>query len=534
MRINHNIPAMTALRNLSNTGEMTTKNLERLSSGLKINRASDGPASLVVSERMRSQISGLGQAIANSETSISMVQTAEGALSEVSGILVNLRQLALHAANDGANDAQMLEADQSEVENLLNSLNRIASQTQFGTKTLLDGSNGANGAAVGDNLYFVKATPDTVASPPEGYAIDITQIATQTQAKGNVALNALNAKNGVTIVLSEGGKNAILNTDVGDIKATIEKLVKTYEDNPDSTRQNEANAAIQDVISNSLQSVVNEAGLEVDVSVDPMGMLTVRHREFGSKHNLSVSSSVAGVLSKSANVSDEGILGKDVAGTIGGEIGLGDGQILQGGKGTPIEGLSIKFTKTLEDRLEDVVDPKTGAVTARQLVSQTNKSLVGGPVDGYVHVTQHSLSYQVGPNKGQQVKISLGNVRANRLSQGIENESDFNSLADVDVRSSKGAQDAIKMIDHAVQEVSGTRAELGSFQRNSLESNLNSLKIASENLTNAESIIRDADMAAEMSDFTKNQIMMSSGTAMAAQANQMPKSVLQLLNGGGG
>ena len=133
MRVNHNIPSLTALRHLGNTNMSTKKNLERLSSGMRINSAADGPAQLMISEHMRAQISGIDQAIDNSETSISMIQTAEGAMQEVSNILINLRQLAIHAANEGANDGKMLQADQSEVENLLTTLKRIAEHTQFGS-----------------------------------------------------------------------------------------------------------------------------------------------------------------------------------------------------------------------------------------------------------------------------------------------------------------------------------------------------------------------------------------------------------------
>ena len=136
MRVNNNIASMTALRNLSATERNAHKNLERLSSGMKINTAADGPAQLMVSERMRAQIKGLEQAIRNSETSITMMQTTEGALSEVSSILLSLRQLSIHAANEGANDTQMLAADQSEVENLMASLDRISRNTQFGTKKI--------------------------------------------------------------------------------------------------------------------------------------------------------------------------------------------------------------------------------------------------------------------------------------------------------------------------------------------------------------------------------------------------------------
>jgi flagellin len=125
----------------------------------------------------------------------------------------------------------------------------------------------------------------------------------------------------------------------------------------------------------------------------------------------------------------------------------------------------------------------------------------------------------------------LGNLRTDNMSRGIDNESEYRSLADIDLTSGEGAQDALILIDGAIDGLSVLRGDLGSFQRNSLESNLKNLRVAHENMVNAESVIRDTDMATEMSDFTKNQILLASGTAMAAQANQIPKSVLQLLGG---
>ena len=173
-RINTNIPAMRAHRSLLTVNEAGQKNMERLASGLRINRAADSPASLVVSERMRGQISSLNQAIENSEVSISLAQTTEGALTEINRVLVNMRQLAVHASNVGVNDPQMMEADQAELRNSIEMIERVAKDTQFGTKALLDGSKGANGVATGNGLYFVAAGEDTKSSPTQGYEITIT------------------------------------------------------------------------------------------------------------------------------------------------------------------------------------------------------------------------------------------------------------------------------------------------------------------------------------------------------------------------
>ncbi|HWR83219.1 MAG TPA: hypothetical protein VN285_07945, partial [Candidatus Deferrimicrobium sp.] len=140
LRINHNLAALNAHRNLSNTTNGLESSMEKLSSGFRINKGADNPAGLVISEQFRAQIAGLNSAIENSEGSINMIQTAEGALTEISNLLVSMRELAIHAANEGFNDADQLAADQAEIDNAIKTIDRIASNTQFGTKKLIDGS----------------------------------------------------------------------------------------------------------------------------------------------------------------------------------------------------------------------------------------------------------------------------------------------------------------------------------------------------------------------------------------------------------
>jgi flagellin len=140
-----------------------------------------------------------------------------------------------------------------------------------------------------------------------------------------------------------------------------------------------------------------------------------------------------------------------------------------------------------------------------------------------------SLDFQIGANKGQIVSVDLPNVATNQLALGVKNGSGFSSLADLDVTTDQGAQDAMSVIDKAIEEIAVARGDLGAFQKNTLESNLTSLRIHTENLVAAESTIRDADMAIELAAFTRNQIMTQSATAQLAQANAMPKNVMALL-----
>ena len=152
LRVNTNIAAVNTHRNLVVNNGKQAEAMEQLSSGLKVNRGADGPASLVISERLRAQTAGLKQAIDNSEAGISMVQTAEAALDEVSSALIAARQLAVHAANEAVNDEVMLQADQKEISNILATINRVVQSPQFGMKVLLDGSKGATGVTSGANL----------------------------------------------------------------------------------------------------------------------------------------------------------------------------------------------------------------------------------------------------------------------------------------------------------------------------------------------------------------------------------------------
>ena len=206
LRINHNMSAFNAHRNVVNNANAQQKTMEKLSSGIKINRAADGPAALQISEGLRAQTSGLSQAIDNSEMAVSLLQTAEGALDEVSRALIQARQVAVHAGNEGSNDQNMLKADQQEIDNILEQINRIATSTQYGHNFLLDGSRAGNGVTTGDHLEFVVASEKAHSSGPGGYEVTIENAATRATHSGSVALNQSIIDAGEQITVSEGGR----------------------------------------------------------------------------------------------------------------------------------------------------------------------------------------------------------------------------------------------------------------------------------------------------------------------------------------
>ncbi len=504
LRINHNTSALNSHRNLQTNQAKMGKTLERLSSGLKINRASEGPAQLVISEQMRAQIAGLKQAIDNSETAVSLVQTTEANMSEINNLLVGIRQLAIHASNEGVNDEVMLEADQKEIENALETINRIASQAQFGNKRLLDGSRGASATTTGSDLEFVGATLETGDSRENGFDVKVTQIATKANVIGNAALTQENVSAGETLTVIENGKMASYTSNADDTAAT--------------TVQN-------------LRSEIERKGLDLDIFLNDGGAIEIHHRQYGSESNFQVSSNTAGILSQNAGEITMSADGQDIKGTINGESAIGSGQVLTGVKGAKcVDGLSVRYYGEGKGVLIppgcEVSDIE---VEAGEEAEQRPEIPEEGISVGRVFVAQNSMRFQVGANQNQTVGISVKSADAESLSRGVANQSGFESLADVDVKTFQGAQDILTLIDNAINKMTADRGELGAFQKNTLEANLSNLRIANENLVSAESIIRDVDMAKEMAEFTKNQIMSQSATAMLAQSNQMPTNVLKLL-----
>ena len=226
MKIRQNPSSLNTLRHASNHFNKVKGDIERLSSGVKINRGGDGPASLISSERLRGHIVGLQQVYNNASSSVSMLQTAEGALNEVSDLLIKIKQLTVHAQNEAINSSDMLSADQQEIDNLLSSIDRISENTEFGGKRLLDGSMGVNGTAVGNYLRFVSAEATASTSPEQGWKVDIQQVATRAKKTGSIAININNIRNGLQIVLNEGGRNLTLNTKDGRLGQEIEQLLK--------------------------------------------------------------------------------------------------------------------------------------------------------------------------------------------------------------------------------------------------------------------------------------------------------------------
>ncbi len=515
LRINHNITALDGHRNMVNNDAMVSRSIQRLSSGLRINRAADDAAGLVISEQMRAQIGGLNQAIANSEQAVTMVQTAEGALDEVNSLLSKGRSLAVHAANSGVNDTNQLIADQSELDNIVDSVNRISANTQFGTKKILDGSlsnattNSASVASVSLGGDYTKLLTSNTAV--RGYhTLQITQGATQ--ATDVMSLAATDVFTAGTLAAAAGGN----------------LVKKSFTLSVNGALLNVASGTTKNQFVQQLNAIGAKVGFTAATTgAGSSGNVKLTAKDFGRSFTFNVQF-VSGASGASA-LAQTTVAGVDAKATLylyTGGNGIG-GTATSGSAA----GAQITFTATGAATNPGGIGLTMTSSGGSTIVLSTNvssgasKGFVYGAIDG----THSGAVFQVGANVNQTATVQLQSTNASQL--GVGGSGSFSSLAQVKGSSliSGQANEVLKVIDKAIDDITNLRGNLGSFQANTLETGLNSLRVTQENLTSAESTIRDVDFAEESSNFTRNNILVQSSTAMLAQANQLPQQVLKLL-----
>ena len=490
IRINHNIASLRGVRHLGETEQKLAESLERLSSGFRINRGADSPAGLMISEQMRSQIASVHQAVSNTEQAQAMVQTTEGSLNEVNNLLIGIRQLALHATNEGANDRQAREADQLEAKNILEAIGHIAREAAFGDRRLLDGTTGMSGVARGEGVRYVSATERTKSSPVEGYGVEIKQVASQAMLRGTDVLTD-ELVPGLIVTIMEGGESLVL-------KGRKDETAAQY--------------------LGRLQEGLKNNGLRVEADMSQDQRLVLRHKDYGSAYSFSAAASRDDILGPNAGVMIKARPGQDIQGTIGGEAAHGQGHTLTGQPGNDnTEGLEIMYTgpwvehPAREDQpAQSGFRPQTGFV-------------------GYVHVVNNALAFQTGANAGEKVRMALPNAMPNQLGRNVMNAK-VSSLADINLANGEQAEASLAVIDQSINEISKARGRLGAFQKNNLEVNLSALRIAAENLTAAESAIRDTDMAHEVAELVKNRLRMETASSALAHANHAARRVITLLD----
>ena len=546
MVVQHNLKAMNSNRMLGVTQKAVAGSTEKLSSGYKINRAADNAAGLSISEKMRKQIRGLTQASANAEDGISSVQTAEGALQEVTDMLQRMNELAVQAAN-GTNSVTDRQYIQDEVDQLVTEIDRVAETTKFNETYLLKGDTtkdttkvyttnysvtytknlGSNSADVAkkidyndnDNLYIVSASigTATLTSPLTANVIakgdDVTKYLGKAEEDANATVKA-------GMEFSEdyvAFKNAALDTaTIGKLKNDSTNNVITSDTNGDTyildTETNEITKIAQGSdLSKYLKNVeINADGTTVDFAEmkDQYRLLTVAADQGGATGT----SKLAGddLIDQTSFKVNESM------------------QKLYDADGKEVSGVA------LNKYFDEKGDYKGGLFSDSQATKAVtaDNSGAGGNIKDYItkntaEVTQDlSFSLHVGADSARTNKIATNIQSMSSAALGI-NKLKSTAVGMVDA-SGDNATDAIDVIADALQKVSTQRSALGAVQ-NRLEHTIKNLDNVVENTTSAESAIRDTDMATEMVKYSNANILSQAGQSMLAQANQSNQGVLSLL-----
>ena len=490
MRIQNNIMAMNAYRNYTNNTSALSKNLEKLSSGYKINRAGDDAAGLAISEKMRAQITGLEGAQSNAKDGISLVQTAEGALTEVHDMLNRMYSLAEQSANGTYENETDRAQLQKEVSNLKDEINRIADSSNFNGIKLLDGSLSETKVDVSAaTLNSAAVTAATVDATSALSTVAITTSATTGPFSYSVEYSDANGKLQTVSVDYAAGATA------GDTATNIAAALK----------KNSALSGLFDI---------SETGGSITFTAKETGTNGSKITKVSTTDG---TSGAAGAVT-SADGADSYV---NIAG--GAQTAIKDGDSIT------INGTTYEFVTSADDKVsnEGAVAVQLGT-NMTDSIANLNKALESAGIKA----VKNNNDLQLSPTKyGAGLNLQIGDTSDdfNQLTVSI-NDCHTTSLgiADLDIGTQAGAKAALDTIKNAINYVSDVRGGLGATQ-NRLDHTINNLSVMQENIQDAESSIRDTDVAEEMMSYTKNNILIQSAQAMLAQANQVPQGVLQLL-----
>ena len=502
-RINTNVSSLTAQRVLGQNNASLGQSLSRLSTGLRINRGKDDPAGLIASENLRSEKSGINAALKNAERADQVVNIAEGGLQEVSSLLTELQGLLTTSANDAGLSASEKEANQLQIDSILQTIDRVAGATSFQGTKLLNGNFDYQVTSVNAGVTDINVR----GAKFDGATQDVDAIITQSAQQAGLLLSIggtdlnLNDTNGsFTIEIAGSLGNRELQFASGNTVAEITDAIN----------------AVSDVTGVSAVAGTNTIALESDafgssefvsVTVIDDGGLAA-----GGAGNIA---SYAGDFEDTGSLTTEGTWdsaaasngvrddGQDIGGTINGLLAVGQGKTLS----VTSDFLDLEFTAS------ETASQTLGGVQAF--------SITGGGAD-----------FQLASNIDIAGKTSLGiqDISTRKLgTSALGYLDDLGSGKSFNVVDGNNLDDAQKIVSEAIDQVSSTRGRLGAFQKNTVGATIRSLGVALENTTAAESIIRDTDFAAETASLTRNQILVQASTNTLSLANQQPQQVLALL-----
>jgi flagellin len=492
MRINNNLMAMNTHRQYSINAGNSARSTEKLSSGYRINRASDDAAGLAISEKMRGQIRGLNMASKNSEDAISLLQTAEGALSESTAVLQRMRELSVQAASDTNDSTIDRAALDAEYQLLLDEVDDIANKTTFNGKLLLNGTVGSAGTAT-----------------PTGLAAGVTVSADSTAATGTINIATVADWDAGTAVAGTGSVSFTNDPVLGFTGVSATGTVAggdAYNGTYYMQATGTMGAMTFSLVDSEGGSTVASTGA---MSVSAGGTYTFDFGDYGSVqatlgsavNDFWVTSDLDGTITSEIHYTISGGADAVPTATIGGQaVSQGDTSVtLATGVTLDISGL-------------DAADWASQNALNTALFGSTTGSASVAVTAGAPGLTIHT-----GANSGDTMLITVGDMTVDGL-----------AVNGTEIKTQTAASQAIEAVGDAITAVSAQRGRLGALQ-NRLEHKINNLDASSENLQASESRIRDIDMAGEMTQYTKNNILLQAATSMLAQANQAPQNVLSLL-----
>jgi flagellin len=494
-RINTNTTAFDASVNLSKNTAAESQDIQRLSSGLRINSAADDPSGYVLSQSLQAQSGSITQATNNTNDAINVVKTAEGALTQVQSLLVNIRQTIVQAANVGTNNSTALTADAQAVSDSVASIDRIASTTQFNGKNLLDGSASSGGAAVTAGVGTASGTGGNSVS----IASQATSYGAAAIASGAIGYTAATASTatatfGATPAAGTFGGNFSIEGKNVTLNGSTNTLAQVATAIQQQTGLNYAVTQAAGAVTFTSQTAGAPAG------TNDFAGLTSSTAATGAP-------ATAGTAGVNASVTVDGLTSDSVS----------------------ADGKTFSFTSAANATLKGL------SITTN--VTATNANIGQFSATADKAVSGNNLQFQIGSNQNQTVSLSIGSTKSNTVGNYTDASGSSFKLSDLlsggsldltDV-TGKSQQTALAVVDQAIQDISAASEKLGSVQTNVLQSNINSLAVSQSNNDSSLSTVRDTDLAATVVDYTKNQILVQAGTSALSYANQAPQAILKLL-----
>jgi flagellin len=487
-RIQFNASALIAQTNLAKSNDALNTSLERLSTGLQINSGADNPAGLIISQRLQSEISGVTQAISNAQQATNVIDTADGALSQISNLLTSIEGLTVEAANTGAFSQQEIAANQLQIDSAVQSITRIANSTSFGGTQLLNGNldfitSGVNTAKIQDvNVYGANfGTANTIPVTVEVLASAKT---------AGLFLSTYSAA-----------------TTSGQLLSSVSFQVAGLSGTQSFTFASGTHlSAVADAINRASDATGVKATLAS--ATNQTSGLVFSSTSYGSSAFVSVSKlsgdTAFKTYDKKGGTSATRDVGQDVLALVNGNLALGDGTEV-----------SLHST-TLN------VDMNLTSAAAQTTGKNGTYSFT---------ITGGGARFQLGAevDSNQQVGFGIQSVAASSLGDATVGYLDSIVSGGANSLLAGNAQNASAIINAAIDQISNLRGRLGAFEANTLQTNIASQQTALENLTSSESQITDTDFAAETSNMTRDQILVQAGTSVLATANSTAQDVLKLL-----